>query len=69
MEFAEVGAWRRRVVQEPSGIRYIDGKMPDPGSAVKGGPCLILLEVDEFDIADNMRLEEGDPVAGDLEAG
>lgn len=69
MELAEVGAWRRRVVQEPSGVGYVDGKIPDLGSAVKGGPCLTLVEVDEFDMTDNMRLEEGEPATRDLEAG
>lgn len=69
VKLTKVGAWRRKVVQEPSGIGYVDGKMPDLGSAVKGCPCLTLLEVDEFDTTDNMRLEEGEPVARDLEAG
>lgn len=50
MELAEVGAGRRRAVQEPASIGYIDGESLYPGCAVEYGPRLVPFKVDEFDM-------------------
>jgi hypothetical protein len=68
VELAEVGAGRNRVVEEAPGVGYVNGEGPDSGGAVKDGPCLMFLEIGEFDTTKNLRQETAEPIAGDLEA-